>query len=310
MKKAFFVISLILIAVILVAGCSIGSNKSYSQNPAATGSFTTGQGTISAKIDGSAWTSVSAVVTAKYTNGALSISGADSSSAIAFAVQASKPGTYKMGKLTDASANAILAKGSSVWQATPLVRGSGTLTITTLTSTGASGTFSFTADAMPDSDAKGTEVVTDGVFTVTFAEPVTLTVPNAAAEPAAISAQIDGVAWSSSATSSASYHNQFLSIFGVDSNGRGITFGLGMVTGPGTYSLAYLNLNGSSAIVTDSSGYGWNTALPPGGTGSITITTLTSTWVAGTFSFDAVPAAGGATGTIHVTYGQFNLKTT
>ena len=44
-----------------------------------------------------------------------------------------------------------------------------------------------------------------------------------------------------------------------------------------------------------------------GGTGSITLTTLTSNRAAGTFTFTAKPLAGGATGDKVVTQGAFDV---
>jgi hypothetical protein len=103
-----------------------------------------------------------------------------------------------------------------------------------------------------------------------------------------MSARVDGAAWSA-AEPRATYANNFLHISGF-----------------GTYSLTYLNSSGSSAIISNSES-GWDTFLP-GGTGSITFTTLDENRVVGTFEFVASPGSGTATELIEVADGQFNIE--
>jgi hypothetical protein len=57
--------------------------------------------------------------------------------------------------------------GTGLWGVTP-VGGSGTITITSISATGASGTFSGTLVAQAGSGASGNKVITNGAFTVTF----------------------------------------------------------------------------------------------------------------------------------------------
>lgn len=119
-----------------------------------------------------------------------------------------------------------------------------------------------------------------------------------------LSATVNGVAWCGplpQATVSAS----IVSIAGFDS---GITSSIGLAfvaSAPGTYSLAFANANFGSATFSKA-GQGWTSGLA-GGTGSVTLTTLTAHHIVGTFAFDAVPSNGGASGTIHVVGGQINM---
>jgi hypothetical protein len=119
-----------------------------------------------------------------------------------------------------------------------------------------------------------------------------------------MSARVDGAAWSA-AEPRATYANNFLHISGFGTTYL-ITMGVAEVTGPGTYSLTYLNSSGSSAIISNSES-GWDTFLP-GGTGSITFTTLDENRVVGTFEFVASPGSGTATELIEVADGQFNIE--
>jgi hypothetical protein len=119
-----------------------------------------------------------------------------------------------------------------------------------------------------------------------------------------MSATIDGKAWSSPFPT-ATYHNTIVAVAGLD---LGITASVSfafVASAPGTFSVGNGNNVFGSAVVAEA-GKGWGTAFP-GGTGTVTLTTLTSTRVAGTFAFDAVANNGGATGTVHVTNGKFDI---
>ncbi len=119
-----------------------------------------------------------------------------------------------------------------------------------------------------------------------------------------LSAVVNGAAWCSPLPQVTSSHS-IISLAGFDA---GITSAIGIAvaaSGPGTYSLSFGNTLAGSATYAKGS-QGWSTGLS-GGTGTITITTLTTNHVVGTFSFDAVASTGGASGTIHVTNGQINI---
>jgi hypothetical protein len=87
-----------------------------------------------------------------------------------FAIGVSGPGTYSTGRpesmagvFTTAHLGVV-----SIWSAGTHQSDSGTLTINTLTATGASGTFSFVAVADLTTAATGTKTVTNGAFNVRF----------------------------------------------------------------------------------------------------------------------------------------------
>jgi hypothetical protein len=81
-------------------------------------------------------------------------------------------------------------------------------------------------------------------------------------------------------------------------------FALLNVTGPTTVSLVSAPSNGSQVTIGSAGQGGWSTGQA-GGTGSVVITALTATHIAGTFSFDAPPVSG--SGILHVTNGAFDL---
>ena len=145
------------IALAALTGACSGSN---------TTSPTTGTSnqTMTALIDGSSWTAVT--VTASRSSDLISITGSDASTpnrTIALSLVGSSIGTYTT---STGSSNEELSISPGQWTANVL-GGSGTITLTDLTTTGATGTFSFTA-VTANAAATGTHAVTSGAFNVTF----------------------------------------------------------------------------------------------------------------------------------------------
>lgn len=121
------------------------------------------------------------------------------------------------------------------------------------------------------------------------------------------SAQIDGDEWTGLGNAARSAGGIY-TITGADASGGAISISLYNIPGPGTYALG-MNATGfgGMAIVSETSPTrGWATPLN-GRAGSITITTLTDTRIAGTFHYTADAQNGGATGTREVTDGEFDM---
>ena len=87
--------------------------------------------------------------------------------------------------------------------------------------------------------------------------------------------------------------------------GRQVSFAIGNISAPGTYPLGVdgVSVTGGFASITQNGQ--WTTPLD-GASGSITVTALTPTRIAGTFNFTADALSGGATGTKVVTAGSFD----
>lgn len=122
-----------------------------------------------------------------------------------------------------------------------------------------------------------------------------------------MTANIDGQNWASSDFALQAQVGQFGVIYVQGSQfGRTMILTLYNIDQTGTYDLGMGATNvGGLAQVTDVQGT-WTTPLS-GQAGTVTISTLTPTRIAGTFSFDAEPFTGGATGTRSVTQGQFDM---
>ena len=155
-------------ALLMSAACG-GSSTSVTSPTSAGGTTVTPlRGTMTAVIDGSPWTAA-AITTASYTNGILSIGGADRVNpirSIGLALTVAAPGTFVMGTLPSA-ANAVLSIGIGPTWTANVAGGTGTIVITAISSTAASGTFFFTA-VPAAGGATGTHTATSGTFNITF----------------------------------------------------------------------------------------------------------------------------------------------
>jgi Family of unknown function (DUF6252) len=127
---------------------------------------------------------------------------------------------------------------------------------------------------------------------------------------AAMTATINGTAWSSTISYRATWGGNVISITG--SGGASltdytvITMAVTSVTAAGTYPLSFGNTQvGLVNVVNGTSD--WSTGFP-GGVGTLIISSLTATHVTGTFSFTAIPAStSSATDTLKVTNGKFDM---
>ena len=141
-------------------------------------------------------------------------------------------------------------------------------------------------------------------------DPGNTNTQNPTATNGVFTAVINGATWNAAGTVSVSHgSNNFLGITAsglVTGNvGYSMVIGIGNASGPATYSLSFGNVAGSQLIVGGLNG-GWGTYFN-GGTGSLTITTLSTNHIAGTFTADAVPGSGAATGTLQVRNGRFDV---
>jgi hypothetical protein len=120
-----------------------------------------------------------------------------------------------------------------------------------------------------------------------------------------MTARIDGAQWSNSIAPAVAYTGSILAI--AASNPSLTTLGFAVIaTAPGTYPIG--PSEPTNALLTiGASGQTWHSSAG-GGSGSITITTLTPGSAAGTFQFTMVAdPASGSSGTRTITNGAFNV---
>jgi hypothetical protein len=125
-----------------------------------------------------------------------------------------------------------------------------------------------------------------------------------------MSAIIDGARWSASSSAGAIQvvrTDQFIVVAGSSIDLVAISFSIPNVTGPGTHPV--VPPSPYSAFVNEQFGErSWISSLP-GGTGSVTVTSVSATRIAGTFQFEAVPVPNtAATGKRVVTDGRFDVE--
>lgn len=133
-------------------------------------------------------------------------------------------------------------------------------------------------------------------------------------EDGPMSATIDGQPWAASASSvSAQALGSIPGAFVLtgtqiksSTDVSVMSFSLYNISGPGTYDLGVTSTMFGGTVLFVEGGAGWLTELS-GLAGTVTITALTPTRIAGTFNFEAIASTGGASGTRTVTSGEFDL---
>lgn len=122
-----------------------------------------------------------------------------------------------------------------------------------------------------------------------------------------MTAEIDGDDWSAQGFASRGAGGLY-SIIGTNASiTRTVSITLYNIDSPGTYPLGVgVTMVGGTGLVSYTSGEGWATPLN-GLSGSITITTLTSGRMVGTFEYTTTALSGGATGTVEVANGEFDM---
>jgi hypothetical protein len=129
-------------------------------------------------------------------------------------------------------------------------------------------------------------------------------------DSAAFTATIDGTAWRAAGTQGAiqvTRAGQFIVIAGSSTDLVAVSFTLPLVSQPGTHSLVPPGPY-HGQVMTHPGGRTWLSSLA-GGSGSVTVTTITESRIAGTFQFHAIAVQGTpASGTRQVTNGRFDLS--
>lgn len=133
--------------------------------------------------------------------------------------------------------------------------------------------------------------------------------PQAPSGGGAMTAQINGAAWSAGPTFSSAQYNEaaeVLTLTGISLGSYSMAITLAEITGPGPVTFtATVPLR--FAVVTIGSDPGWGSTYQTGG-GSLSIATFTADRITGTFQFTAWPSpTSSQTGELVVTSGQFDL---
>jgi len=153
MKKIALLLSLTAVILILTTSC-----KKEDDNPTPSG------GTMTLKADGTDWSATLAVM-AVNSGGIITVTGSDSNAHQAqVTVMGSSTGTYQIVQGGANSCRWTTGLGQNDTYSANGIIGSGSITITELTSTSVSGTFSFQGV----NTAQNTVSVTEGQFSANF----------------------------------------------------------------------------------------------------------------------------------------------
>jgi hypothetical protein len=300
-------VAALLILLPHVTGCGGGGS-----NPASPGGNNGGNGAgpMSATIDGQPWTASANAVNAQTnpsTPGVFLITGSELTNTSATSISLTcynieGPGTYPFGVNTMVAGGlGIVATAGAGWT-TPLSGASGTLTITALDVNHIAGTFAFTAGASTGSATTAT-TVTNGVFDVPL--PGTPLPPLPAHLPSRLDATIAGSAWNA-ATIVASAGGGNLAV-GASNTQYFLNLIINGGATPGTYPLGGL----VQVLVNDPTGgltganCCWGGAA--GGTGNVTVATVTADRATGSFNVTLNPQPGSAATQPAVVAGSFDV---
>jgi len=184
---------------------------------------------------------------------------------------------------------------------TPLSGASGTVTVSTLTSSRIAGTFSFTAAA--SLDPTSIKSVTNGSFDL----PVTGSAGTLPANAGnSMTARINGAQWTAAAVAGVGYSSGTLTFGGLTTAGNptyNVNFIIGSVTGPATYP--YSTTGVTRRLMVTSSTQVWSSQFT-GATGAVVVTDLTTARVKGSFTA-TLPPASGTGAPLTIDNGSFNL---
>ncbi len=267
---------------------------------------------MTATIDGQAWSAGSSVTAGQFAplSGGYLILGTGSGAVASMTFTLNlitRTGTYPLGVdgATVQGGFAGVTAGTGGTWLTAFSGAAGSISITTLTTTRIAGTFSFTADG--SGAATGTKSITNGEFDAPLSReaPIAVLTDSMGSK---ISASLNGQAWNGAIVSGQT-STTHLSLSGINSN---YTYSMTIPrpAGPGVYGLS--NNPGSILWVTDP-----NAVAPAGAhccygivgdVGTLTITSMTTTRIKGTFSASLRPQPGtAATGTFAVANGSFDI---
>jgi hypothetical protein len=273
-----------------------------------------GDSRMSARIDGTAWTSdplpgsdvVIHALPGAYQIDGRRIAGGSAMTMTLYNVRG--PGTYPLGVgPTGVGGLAQYIEAGSGW-ATPLSGASGSVTVSTLSETAIAGTFSFTAEPIVGG-ATGTRSATEGRFDFPVRSNGNVgPLPDNAGSR--ISATIDGSAWNAATVAASAALGNILAI-SASNTSHTVSISLSGISGPGTYPLSSSAPSRSISVFgpamnPQASNCCWGPAT--GSKGAVTITTRTATRVAGTFSANLQPLPGsGATAPLVIANGTFDI---
>ncbi len=261
-------------------------------------------GSFTARIDGANW--ASAVTSGGASAGGnFALGGVQTGSGTAITMtlySIAAPGTYPLGVGPSVTGGtATVTSGSSIWS-TGLSGAAGTVTVTAVSPTRVAGTFTFNAPPLIGQTVTNTRAVTAGTFDVPITSgPATLVVPDYAGSK--VTGTVAGTAFNAATVVTVTAPSSGTFTFGASNSAQTMNVIISGYTGVGSYTLG----TGASRTVSVT-----NTVAPTGSwggsnantTGTLTITSATSTRIKGTLTATVQPigSLAPAATTLNVTF--------
>ena len=154
---------LLLAMSVLLVSTACGGSSSDNTTTGPTNNNNNSARSMSAKIDGVAWTATT--VGAGVSNGIAILAAGNGTTTIGLSF------VPAVGTQTVTATGIVIGQltiGGQTWQTAGIAGGSGSVTVTTATANHLVGTFSFTAPALTSGATPATRQVTAGAFDVTF----------------------------------------------------------------------------------------------------------------------------------------------
>ncbi len=268
---------------------------------------------LSAKIGGADWTASPATIQTTGSNalpGWIALQGGSTGGNVrSMALQLgfiTGVGTYPLGvnQGTTAGGAGVLVEGARSWMS-PFSGSSGTVTITELTATRMTGTFSFDGDAVGSTDAPLNVQIREGRFSVPL--PPQFAIPSTDGRGSRVAATVGGQPWNA-ATIAGSGGGESLVAIVASTDDYSLTIALGPPeeSGPQPLSEGFPVRRVSVQGLGAREGF-WGRSGADEGT--ITVTSLTATRIVGTFSGTLRPTiAGSELPDLVLTNGEFDVR--
>jgi uncharacterized protein DUF6252 len=271
----------LLAALILTAACGGGGTENNSG----------GNANFTAKIDGASWTSTALSTQAVINNNAtFTIVGASAGStptALSLTLYYSNaPGTYPLGVGgTVPGGIATLSLTSSFWS-TPLSGAAGTVTISAVSATHITGTFSFTGTPFTVGST-GNKVVTEGQFDLPVTGSGSLTVPDNLGSK--FGGTLGGSPWNAATVVTVTHPSSGTMTIGASNVDYNINLIVSGFTGVATYTLGTgVARQATVTKLTGGTTQTWGGSLATSG-GTVTVTSYTQTRVKGSYNITLQP---------------------
>lgn len=292
--------------LLMLSGAACGGDPSGVENPG-------GEYYLTAKVDGAEWSAVPSTIQttgSAATPGFVMLQGSTTGSPLSIIALhlgfIPGTGTYPLGvnHATTTGGVGVFAEGPRSWM-TPFSGAAGTVTITELTGTRITGTFSFDADVVGSTTPPLSHEVREGKFSVPL--PAQFNIPTADQRGSRVVAKVGDQPWNA-ATVAGTGGGEDLVVIAASNDDYMLTISLAPPEQAGAQPLS----NGFPSRRVSVQRLGQNAASwgnTAGDEGTITVTSLTPTRIVGTFTGTLKPTLpGSGLPDLTVTEGAFDVR--